>query len=305
MLAFDVGGTDMKAGIVLATGRIIGLRRMATPRDPVDTGGALIKKITEVASEYRDRYPGHPVRAAGLIVPGLVDEATGTGILSANLGWKDFPFGERAQVALGLPVAFGHDVGSAGEAEFRFGAARGASNAVVLVIGTGIAGAVFVDDRRLTGGGYAGELGHAPVPDPDRPGSTTILEAVGSAGAIASRYCAATGASVGGARQVLDLAEAGDPEASRVWNEAVDALAFSIVQCVSILGTETVVMGGGLSQAGEALLAPLRTRVEDLLSIHRRPRIVPATLGQDAGLIGSALKARELLSSIESNIEAP
>ncbi|MEO5779388.1 ROK family protein [Arthrobacter sp. PAMC25284] len=305
VLAFDVGGTDMKAGIVLATGRIIGLRRMATPRHPVDTGGAVIEKITEVASEYRGLYPGHPVRAAGLIVPGLVDEATGTGILSANLGWKDFPFAERAQAALGLPVAFGHDVGSAGEAEFRFGAARGASNAVVLVIGTGIAGAVFVDDRRLTGGGYAGELGHAPVPDPDRPGSTTILEAVGSAGAIASRYCAATGRSVDGARQVLDLAAAGDPEAYRVWSEAVDALAFSIVQCVSILGTETVVMGGGLSQAGEALLAPLRTRVENLLSIHRRPRIVPATLGQDAGLIGSALKARELLSSIESNIEAP
>lgn len=295
----------MKAGIVLATGRIIGLRRMATPRPAVDTAGAVIEKITEVATDYRNRYPGHPFRAAGLIVPGLVDEATGTGLLSANLGWKDFPFAARARAALGLPVAFGHDVGAAGEAEFKFGAARGAANAVVLVVGTGIAGAVFVDDRRVTGGGYAGELGHAPVPDPGHPGSTTILEAVGSAGAIAARYCAATGRGVDGARQVLDLAAAGDQDASRVWDEAVDALAFSIVQCVSILGTETVVMGGGLSQAGDALLGPLRIRVENLLSIHRRPLIVPATLGQDAGLIGSALKARELLTSIESDIEAP
>ncbi|MGY2742937.1 ROK family protein [Arthrobacter sp. UYCu723] len=305
VLAFDVGGTDMKAGIVLPSGRIIGLQRLPTPKHPEGTGGAVIQKIAELAADFRERYANFPFSAAGLIVPGLVDEVTGTGILSANLGWKDFPFAARAQAALGLPVAFGHDVGAAGDAEFRFGAARGTADAVVLVIGTGIAGAVFSDGKRLTGGGYAGELGHAPVPDPDRPGSTTILEAVGSAGAVAARYTAATGRSVaGGAQQVLALASAGDPDAGRVWNEAIDALAFSIVHCVSILGSQTIVIGGGLSQAGEALLGPLRTRVEELLTIHRRPLIVPATLGQNAGLIGSALKARELLDTIESDIEA-
>ena len=74
---------------------------------------------------------------------------------------------------------------------------------------------------------------------------------------------------------------------------------------MSILGTETIVIGGGISQAGETLLGPLRTRVEALLSIHRRPLIVPASLGQDAGLIGSALKARELLATMAPAIEAP
>lgn len=304
VLAFDVGGTDMKAGIVLPSGRIIGLQRLATPKHPEGTGEAVIQQIAELAADFRDRYADYPFSAAGLVVPGLVDEVTGTGILSANLGWKDFPFAARAQAELGLPVAFGHDVGAAGEAEFRFGAARGTADAVVMVIGTGIAGAVFSDGRRLTGGGYAGELGHAPVPDPDRPGSTTILEAVGSAGAVAARYAAAAGRSVDGAQQVLALASDGDPDAGRVWNEAIGALAFSIVHCVSILGSQTIVIGGGLSQAGEALLVPLRTRVEELLSVHRRPLIVPAKLGQNAGLIGSALKARELLDTIGSGIEA-
>lgn len=305
VLAFDVGGTDMKAGIVLPSGRIIGLQRLATPRSAEGPGDAVIRKIAELAAEFRDKYTDHPFRAAGLIVPGLVDEVRGTGILSVNLGWTDFPFAARAQAELGVPVAFAHDVGAAGEAEFRFGAARGTTDAVVLVIGTGIAGAVFSDGRRLTGGGYAGELGHAPVPDPDRAGATTILEAVGSAGAVAARYSAATGRSVDGAQEVLARASAGDPAANKIWNQAIDALAFGIAQCVSILGSETIVIGGGISRAGEALLGPLRTRVEELLSIHRRPLITPALLGQNAGLIGSALKARELLATIGSGIEAP
>jgi glucokinase len=305
VLAFDVGGTDMKAGIVLPSGQIIGLQRLTTPRSAERPGDAVIHKIAELAADFRDRYTDYPFSAAGLIVPGLVDEVRGTGILSVNLGWTNFPFAARARAELGLPVAFGHDVGAAGDAEFRFGAARGAADAVVLVIGTGIAGAVFSDGRRLAGGGYAGELGHAPVPDPDRPGATTILEAVGSAAAIAARYAAATGRSVDGAQAVLALASAGDPVAKRVWNQAIDALAFGVVQCVSILGSETIVIGGGISEAGEALLAPLRARVEELLNIHRRPLIVPASLGQNAGLIGSALKARELLVTTGAAIEAP
>jgi glucokinase len=304
VLAFDVGGTDMKAGIVLPSGRIIGLQRLATPRHCEDTGEAVIQKIAEVAAAFRDRYTDFPFSAAGLIVPGLVDEVTGTGILSVNLGWKDFPFAARARAALGLPIAFGHDVGAAGEAEFRYGAAKGAADAIVIVIGTGIAGAVFSDGRRLTGGGYAGELGYAPVPDPDHRGSTTILEAVGSAGAVAARYAAATGRDMDGAQRVLALASDGDPDAIRVWDEAIDALALSVAHCSSILGSQTIVIGGGLSQAGDALLVPLRARVDGLLTIHRRPQIVPAALGQNAGLIGSALKARELLDTNESDTRA-
>lgn len=295
VLAFDIGGTDMKAGIVLPSTRIVGLQRLATPHDADSPGQAVVDRITELADEYKHRYPQHPFAAVGLVVPGLVDEATGTGVHSANLGWHQYPFVTRAEALIGAPIAFGHDVGAAGEAEFRMGAAKDAENAVVMVIGTGIAGAVFCDGRRVTAGGYAGELGHAHVPDPDQPGATTILEGVASAAAIAVRYAKATGRTVPGAREVLDFAASGDQKAVRVWAEAVDALAFSITQCVSILGTDTIVIGGGLSQAGEALLEPLRLCVEAQLTFHRRPEIRTAQLGQNAGLIGAALKARDLL----------
>lgn len=304
VLAFDVGGTDTKAGILqgpIGPGevKIRDLRRVRTPRDPSRPGDAVIERLAELAQDYRTAHPDAGIAAVGLTVPGLVDEAGGTGILSANLRWENYPFAQRLSTRLDLPVAFGHDVGMAGEAEFRIGAARGHSDVIVLVIGTGIAGAVFSDGRRVAGGGFAGELGHALVP---ADGALQVLEAVGSAGALARRYAAATGAQADdGARGVLLLAQRGDMAAQRVWAEAVDALAFTLSQCVSILGTETVVLGGGLAEAGDALFAPLAARLDALLTFHRRPSLVRAELGQDAGLIGSALRARDLLAASPGN----
>jgi len=164
----------------------------------------------------------------------------------------------------------------------------------VMVVGTGIAAAVFSGGKAVSAGGFAGELGHAQVPDPDGNG-TTILEAVGSAGAVAKRYTAHSGTPVSGAREVLERARTGEELAARIWADAVDALAFSICQCVSIIGTEAVVIGGGLAEAGEELLEPLRRRVDSILDFHRRPVILRAQLGQDAGLLGAAMNARALL----------
>ncbi|MGG5172081.1 ROK family protein [Pseudarthrobacter sp. J1738] len=251
--------------------------------------------IAGLAGVYCDAFPEHHIEAMGLIVPGLVDAEAGIGIYSANLGWRDFPFGQEAEARLGVPVAFGHDVGTAGYAELEFGGAKDHRDVVILVVGTGIAAAVFAAGEPVSAGGFAGELGHALVPNPDGAG-TVILESVGSAGGIARRYEGYSGRAVSGAREVSSLAMDGDPLAIRVWSQAVDALAFSISQCVSIMGTEAVVIGGGLAEAGDALLEPLRVRVDELLSFHRRPQILPAVLGQDAGILGSALRARELLA---------
>ncbi|MCZ2402880.1 ROK family protein [Paenarthrobacter sp. Z7-10] len=295
-----MGGTDLKVGLVqgpIAAGHtaVLDLQRLPTPRDAENPGDAVVDKIVELTQQYRRSHPAVRLAALGVTVPGLVDEGAGVGIRSSNLGWKNYPFTGRLRAQLGLPVAFGHDVGMAGEAEFRVGAARGARDVIVLVIGTGIAAAVFADGVRVAGGGYAGELGHAMVPAPD--GSLQIFESVGSAGAVARRYGQASGLEADdGARGVLRLARAGDAVAQRVWSEAVDAIAFSISQCASILGIDTVVLGGGLAEAGDELFSPLASRLDQLLTVQRRPRIVPAALGQNAGLIGSALKARSLLA---------
>ncbi|AIY03763.1 MULTISPECIES: ROK family protein [Arthrobacter] len=297
VLAFDIGGTDMKVGIVRGDAlqggvEVHDVQRHPTPLDGARSGESVCARIVELTAEYRAAHPELQISAVGVTVPGIVDEAAGVGVYSANLGWKDFPFTATLTAALGLPVGFGHDVGMAGEAEFRLGAAVGKKDVLVLVIGTGIAGAVLCDGHRVAGGGYAGEIGHAMVPAPD--GSLAIMESLGSAGAIARRYTEATGSSVAGARAVLALAGEGDAVAAQVWKDAINALAFSVAQCVSILGTHTVVLGGGLSMAGPALFEPLAARVDELLTFHRRPEYVHAALGENAGLIGSALKARSL-----------
>ncbi|MHA7264399.1 ROK family protein [Arthrobacter sp. TMN-37] len=297
VLAFDVGGTDMKAALVDEAGRLHSLLRVPTPRDGRRPGEVVVAKVASLTSDYLARHPGCSVESIGLVVPGLVDEEAGIGRMSANLGWRDYPFTAELTRATGLPVAFGHDVSIAGEAEMRAGAGRGLRDAVVLIIGTGIAGAVFCEGRRVRADGYAGEIGHAEVPGGTRCpcGANGCLETVGSAGAIARRYTELSGNAVPGAEAVLRAAQSGDRHAAQVWQEAVDALAFSIGQLTAILGTEAVILGGGLAQAGPALLEPLRSRVESRLSFLRAPRILTSILGQDAGLIGAGLRARDLV----------
>lgn len=296
VLAFDVGGTDTKAGLVLAAGagqipELIDIQRFRTVLDAEHPGEVLVDFLLTLVQRYRSENPGIRIEAIGLTVPGLVDEVQGVGIYAANLGWRDFPFRAVLESRLGLPVAFGHDVGTAGDAEVALGAAQQADNAMILVVGTGIAAALYVDGQRLKAGGYAGEVGHALAPDP--AGGFGIVEASGSAGAIARRYADRTPGFEGGAREVLALAKQGDEIAQQTWAEAVQTLAFSICQAVAMIGTSKVVLGGGLAESGDDLLLPLARRIDELLTFQPRPELVRAALGQDAGLIGSALKAHQ------------
>lgn len=298
VLAFDVGGTDMKSALFTAEGTMLGLTRTPTPLLRVGTPSAVLDTVARLMAGYADRFPEVIPRAAGLLVPGVVDDVNGVGIFSSNLGWQDVPFRALAEARLGVPVAFGHDVRGAGEAEFRLGAARGAQDAAVLVIGTGIAGAFFVNGRPHLAGGYAGEIGHSVVEPngPDCPcGGAGHLETLASAGAIARRYAEQSGEEPTGARAVLLRAEAGDPTAQAVWAAAVRALALGIGQVVTLMAPEVVVLGGGLAQAGPSLFEPLQRELDALLTFQRRPRLVPAQIGEDAGLIGAALRARDLL----------
>ncbi len=298
-LLFDVGGTDIKTALSDDAGNLLGIRRVPTRRGTPDPAASLIDQLHGLGTGLMAQSPLVIPQAVGLLVCGIVDEDSGIGVFSSNLGWRDAPLRQMASEAFALPVGFGHDVSMAGAAELRYGAGAnlGAKvrNAVMLVIGTGIAAALFVDGHAVSAGGYAGELGHAAVPGglDCACGAHGCLETIGSAGAIAKRYTQASGKSVEGAREVLVAMEAGDPVAARIWDEAVEALAFSIAQLCSSIAPEAVIIGGGLAQAGEALLEPLRGKVRDKLSYHREPLIVPARLGQDAGLRGAYLKAAE------------
>jgi glucokinase len=299
VLAFDVGGTDIKAALVDAAGRLAELVRVPTPHAGRDTGEAVVAAVAGLAERFAGGYLEIAVRAAGLLVPGHVDDEAGVGVFAENLGWRDFPFRARAEETLRLPVSFSHDVRGAGEAEHRLGAAAPYRDVVVMAIGTGIAGAIFVDGRLYTGGGLAGEMGHSRVADgPLCPcGGVGCLEAVASAAAIARRYAEASGKAVAGAREVLERAEAGDPVARAVWDSATDALALDLSHTVALLAPEAIVIGGGLAQAGPALFGPLEEKLDRILTFQRRPVLLPASVGENAGVIGAALRARDLLAS--------
>jgi glucokinase len=304
VIAFDVGGTDTKSALFDETGRMLGLTRTPTPHRGADTATAVLEHVQELTLQKAREFPAVRPVAAGLIVPGLVDDDRGIGIHATNLNWSDVPFKQLVEARLGIPASFSHDVRAAGQAEHRLGAARPYNDVVVMVIGTGIASALFIDGRPYIAGGYAGEIGHSVV-DPAGPlcscGAHGCLESIGSAGAIARRYQERTGIKPSGAKEVLELAKDGDVAAGEVWSDALNALALSIAQLTAVLAPQAVVIGGGLAQAGDALFVPLRERVDALLSFHRRPELVPASIGENAGLFGAALRARDLVGDAGSS----
>lgn len=279
-------------GVVLDTvTRAREVRRWDTPREQgpdavVDQTLAAVDELCALAPD---------ARAVGLVVPGVVDEDTGVAVHSENLEWHDVPFRHLVAERTGLPVGFGHDVRAGGLAERELGAAAGCDDVLFVPIGTGIAGAMFVHGQPVHHP-YAGEIGHvyAGFDEPCACGATGCLEAVASGASIARRYSRLAG-STASAEEVLRRAGDGDPDAAAVCADALDALARVLTTYVSILAPQRIVVGGGVSRAGERLLAPLRRRVRDLLVWQQEPQIVTAALADDAGSLGAGLLARRAL----------
>ncbi len=296
VVAVDVGGTSTKSTTVAADGRPGPVRRVPSPPPSPDSPAAVLALARAALARAR-RSPAGPPAALGIALPGIVVEDRGLGVYSENLGWRDVDFAALFAAGLDLPVAIVHDVRAAGAAEFRLGAAAGARTTLLVVIGTGISAALVVSGRPHVAGGYAGEIGHAvaqPGGEPCVCGNRGCLEAVASAAALARRYAALTGAAVPGAREVLRRAADGDAVARAVRDSAFDALAFGLSHAICLLAPEVIVLGGGLAQAGEDLLGPVRERLADLVRLSAVPPLLRATLGADAGLIGAALAARDL-----------
>ncbi|WP_036285219.1 ROK family protein [Microbacterium luticocti] len=290
VLAFDVGGTDIKATVVAADGAVAATVRTPTPA----VSDHIVDDVLDVLAGIAARLGGSPA-AAGLALPGIVDDDAGIAICSENLRWRDVPFRDRAAARLGLPVALVHDVRASTLAELALGSAAGCRDALVVTVGTGIAAGVIVDGRVVVRAGYAGEIGHAVVRPGGRAcmcGNHGCLEATASAAAIARRYTEDTGHAVPGARDVLDRVDT-DPVAREIWDDAVDALAFGLSHACAALAPEAIVVAGGLSEAGDALLGPLQRRLDAYFPI-RSTALRRARLGGDAGVIGAALRARTL-----------
>ncbi|MEV6705492.1 ROK family protein [Micromonospora wenchangensis] len=298
VVALDVGGTGMKCALVRPDGSVL-----HAERHPTDAGrgpDAVVETVLAVAEGLADRAraAGSTPVACGVAVPGVVDEAAGVAVWSANVGFRDVPLRTLVGARLGLPAALGHDVRVGGIAEARLGAGRDARHVLFVAIGTGIAAAHVVAGSAAVGAhGAAGEIGHILV-RPDGPrcgcGRPGCLEAVSSASAVARRYAELAG-SAASAADVAGRAAAGEEPAGRVWREAVEALADGLATGQALYDVDTMVIGGGLARAGGQLLDPLRAALRERMTFHREPRLVAAALGDEAGCLGAALLALDSL----------
>ena len=307
--AIDVGGTRIKAALVDRSFVPLATSTTPTPFDLSSNLPGVVAALVDslLAGDRAGRATGGAdVRlcGCGIVVPGLVNEASGVGVLAVNLGWKDLEIAGPLSHLLGVPTVLGHDVRAGLVAEVRLGAARGARHALFVPLGTGIAGALMLDGHVITADGWAGELGHVVV-DPVGPqcncGARGCLETISSASAVERAYAERSGRRIG-ANAVAALVAGGDQVALEVWRVAVDALAGAIASIVSITGVDLVLVGGGLSQSGELLLEPLRAAVDERLTFQRRPRIVAAELGDRAGSLGAACLAWDLVLKIEETV---
>ncbi|WP_141205632.1 ROK family protein [Streptomyces griseorubiginosus] len=301
VIALDVGGTGMKAALVGAGGELLHRARRATGRERGPD--AVVEGILDFTAELRAygvEQLGAPALAAGVAVPGIVDEEHGVAAYAANLGWRDVPLRALLTDRLGgAPVALGHDVRTGGLAEGRIGAGRGTDRYLFVALGTGIAGAIGIAGRVEAGAhGFAGEIGHIVV----RPGGTPCpcgqrgcLERYASAAAVSEAWAAVTGNPEADAADCARAVDADDPKAREVWQHAVDTLADGLITALTLLDPRTLIIGGGLAEAGETLFTPLREAVRQRITFQKPPTIVPAALGDTAGCLGAGLLAWDLL----------
>jgi glucokinase len=294
-VGIDIGGTKIAAGVVAADGALVSRVEMPTP---TTDSAVLLGAIVDTARHF---VSSHDIAAVGVGVAGLVDEHGATVRSASHLSLRNEPLRDEVAAALGLPVVIDNDANAGGWAEWRFGAARGHSDALFVAVGTGVGGALVVGDQLRRGAhGAAGEIGHFVVERDGRPcpcGSRGCWEQYASGRAFL-RAAREAGFKVEHGSAVTAAARAGDERAQAVFGEIGTWLGIGIASLVAVLDPSVVVIGGGLSAAGDLLRGPARLAFETYLTArgHRpEPEIVLATMGPDAGLIGAADLARAAL----------
>ena len=310
VLALDVGGTHVRAAVVLDDGSRLALTKVRTPI--ADGPGAILDACEAALVRAREDVPvdiRSGLVGVGISSPGPVDPWRGVVLQTPNMGpgFNDVPMAAELGARLGLPVFLDRDTNVAALGEMAFGAARDCEDFIYLTVSTGVGGAIVIEGRILHGpDGTAGELGHTPVSMDGQCGCGAVghLEAfVGGAamartarGAMAdgqSPFLAARAAQKGidaiEARDVAEGEDAGDETCRNIMERGRRAFAVACVGFVDALNPTRIVVGGAIADAqGERLLGPARAAVA--ATAFRTPRsrvqIVHAELGADVGLAG-------------------
>lgn len=301
-VGIDIGGTKIAGGVVDAAGRVVEKLRIDTPVDTVE----LSRSVIDMANHL---LTAHDAVAVGVAAAGFIDADRATVIHAPNIAWRDEPLKAVLEAGIRVPVTIENDANAAGWAEFRYGAGRDVEHMVMLTMGTGVGGAVVLDGALYRGGhGIAAELGHLRFTRDGLPcgcGQNGCLEQyasgralqrqaheiadAGGIGAALAQLRAEKGAISGPA--VSRLVLAGDPGAMEALRRVATALGEACGGFQAVLDPELFVIGGGVAQLGEDLLAPVRLAYQTSLPGYGdRPvaAFAIAQLGNDAGLIGAA-----------------
>ena len=309
-IGIDVGGTKVLGGVVTDTGEVLTTSRRDTPREG---GSALTQTIADVALELSAQYP---VSAVGLSAAGFVSSDRKTMLATPNIaGWNGVQLDAELTALINLPVVLENDANAAAWGERTFGAGKGKQNMLMVTVGTGVGGGIIVNGQLLRGAfGIAAEIGHLRVLPEGHLcgcGARGCFEQYASGNALLRHAREAIAASPDLARNLLsrgdgtlegltgraitEAARDGDQVAISAFNTTAQWLGAGIASLSVILDPECVVIGGGVVDAGEILLAPTRAAMERYMPFAGKqpyPEIIAATLGNEAGLVGAADLAR-------------
>ncbi len=307
-LAIDLGGTKVAAAVVREDGTIVA--KAHRPTDAAKGGEWVLNRVKEAALEALEQSKMTPSQllGVGMGTPGVVDTEHGMMLSEAvNIpDWKGRELKRELERVIGLPAFVENDANAAGLGEFVFGAGKGHTHFIFVALGTGIGGAVIINGEVVHGASFAaGELGHIPVV-PDGPrcgcGGYGCVELFASGPAIAQRAREFVLRGVPTklatmvppdeltAEHVARAAADGDALAQFVLADAGRMLGVALAGIVNLLNPDCIVIGGGVAQAGDWLLNPVRWEVQRraLPAATEKLRIVPAALGTNAGLLGAA-----------------
>ena len=310
-IGIDVGGTNLKAGLVNEEGTIV-----AVERTPLDFQGreAFAETLAQLAAAVMERggVEVKDVAYVGMGIPGAVKG--GEILYTANIPMKNVPLEALFRKHLDLPVLLGNDADCAAVGEWSCGAGRGTKHFVVITLGTGVGGGMILNGKLYSGCGAGGEVGHIVIKQDGVPcncGRRGCWEAYASATGLiretkeameqhpesALHAVAAANGGVEG-RTAFQAAEQGDETALAVCRAYAEYLAAGLTNLVNILHPEAVALGGGVAAAPEhLLLEPVREIVaRECYARHvdQVPRILRAELGNDAGIIGAAMLGRAI-----------
>jgi glucokinase len=309
-IGVDVGGTKVAAGVVDEKGEILARTRRPTPSaSPADVEDVVADAVRALQALHG------PIEAVGIGAAGFIDADRATVLVAPNLSWRGEPLRDAVARRVGLPVVVENDANAAAWAEYRFGAGRGESHLVVVTVGTGIGGGIVLDGELYRGRfGIGAEFGHMRISSSGRRcgcGQRGCWEQYCSGRALLHEAREIADVQPGYGRRLLELghgrpegieavevttaAREGDRAALDCFQEIGGYLGEGLADLAAVLDPGAFVVGGGVSDAGELLLAPARrVFAERLTGTRSRPHaeIRLAELGNDAGLVGAADLAR-------------